>query len=369
MYANYVNLASRTGFQPPRMLVEKNILELAKRIRDRENELVRMVQKRWRGVMTRRIVKLYRLENDRLRQWQVTHAMKLQRLYRGFHVRLRLPDLKDDLLRKELMRKYCKERADKAWLGDREWTREKARGLYQRERRDESTARMTGRITEMKYYGGKKMLAFSDSCYADNQLHQSMALLIDKEKADISEREQADKARRDRKEYLMRRIAEHGPRGYGRRGFHYSKAGTNAVPRHNDVTAFLRRSSSCSTLTAAPAEEIGQRQKSARARRSRLNAEEDASCKPVPGTRSKGMGKLFEKEITDIIATEVEKAQHTFSKKGLLARLQAHNQSNGFRKHYRFPKDINEDPMEFLNEDIDTTIRYQDQKMKEGQKK
>lgn len=141
LYSNYVNLASRTGFQPPRMIVEKNISELAKRIRDRENELVRAVQKRWRGVMTRRIVKLYRLENDRLRQWQVAHVMKLQRLYRGFHSRLRLPDLKDLWLRADLLRKYKEERKSKEWLKDREWTREKARGLYQKERRDEATCR------------------------------------------------------------------------------------------------------------------------------------------------------------------------------------------------------------------------------------
>ena len=81
------------------------------------------------------------------------------------------------------------------------------------------------------------------------------------------------------------------------------------------------------------------------------------------------MSKLFESELTDIISAEVEKAQHTFSKKGLLSRLREHNQSDSFRKHYRFPKDINEDPMAFLNDDIDTTIKFQDQKMKERIKK
>jgi hypothetical protein len=391
LYENYVNLASRTGFQPPRMLVEKNITELARRIRDRENELVRLVQKRWRGVMTRRIVKLFRLESVQLREWQVANVMALQRLYRGFHIRLRLPDLKDGWLRAELLRKYKEERRENTWLKDREWTRQKTKQLYQKERRDEATARQTGRIDEMKYYGGRKMQAFSESCYADDQLQGAMEVLIVKEKTDMYDRDIKERAQKERKQFLIQRIAEHGPKGFGRRGFHYSKAGTNAQPRHNDVTAFLKRSVSASQLQTSALSGSSQGQQSVtgegsggggsghelvvggdegsgssrRNRRKKVSLEEEATYKVVPGSRSRGMGKLFEKELTDIVTAEVEKAQHTFSKKGLLGRLRAHNESDGFRKHYKFPKDINEDPMKFLNDDIDTTIKFQDQKMKE----
>ena len=62
VFRDYVGFCERTGFAPPRMVVEKNIAELSRRITARKNELLTLVQRMWRGVMARRIVNFFRLE-------------------------------------------------------------------------------------------------------------------------------------------------------------------------------------------------------------------------------------------------------------------------------------------------------------------
>ncbi|CAN0533562.1 unnamed protein product, partial [Ectocarpus sp. 12 AP-2014] len=50
LYADYRMLVLRTGFRPPRIVVEQNIREIATRVLEREAELVRRIQARWRGL-------------------------------------------------------------------------------------------------------------------------------------------------------------------------------------------------------------------------------------------------------------------------------------------------------------------------------
>lgn len=58
VFRDYVGFCSRTGFMPPRFTVEANIAELSRRITARKNELTTLVQRIWRGLMARRIVKV-----------------------------------------------------------------------------------------------------------------------------------------------------------------------------------------------------------------------------------------------------------------------------------------------------------------------
>jgi hypothetical protein len=148
LYEDYVNLCSRTGFQPPRLLVERNIAEISKRIWERQNELVSLVQKRWRGVMTRRIIKLFSTERIRLRQWGVAFLMRIQRCYRGHFIRLTLPTVKAKDWTERMRRQYLEERAKKRHEKEVRRERDRVKQLYQKERRDEFSCRVLNRIED-----------------------------------------------------------------------------------------------------------------------------------------------------------------------------------------------------------------------------
>lgn len=79
---NYVAFVERTGYQPVRMIVEMNIKELAKRIETLAHAMLALIQRQWRGVMARRSVAYFRIELIRLRQYEVSFALKIQRAYR-----------------------------------------------------------------------------------------------------------------------------------------------------------------------------------------------------------------------------------------------------------------------------------------------
>ncbi len=94
VFKNYMELVEKTGYQPPRQIVEVNIKEISVRILRRKGELIILVQRRWRGFMARRIVKFYRTEISRMFQYKVSRAMKIQRVFRGHFARLLIPKLK-----------------------------------------------------------------------------------------------------------------------------------------------------------------------------------------------------------------------------------------------------------------------------------
>ena len=106
LYQDYVLLCARTGFQPPRVMVEENILEIFTRIMIRKDELVTTVEKRWRGLMCRRIVVFFRTELVRLRNWVFSRVLKIQRIYRGHVGRLIMRSFKAKLTYEDRMSKY-----------------------------------------------------------------------------------------------------------------------------------------------------------------------------------------------------------------------------------------------------------------------
>lgn len=108
IFRDYIDLCSRTGFVPLRMTVERNIAEIATRIRNRQHTLITLVQRRYRGVMARRVLVLYAMEKFRYRQWQFANILKLQALYRGYTLRLSLPGLKKAKLEERVMSAYLK---------------------------------------------------------------------------------------------------------------------------------------------------------------------------------------------------------------------------------------------------------------------
>lgn len=52
-------MALRTGFDPPRIEVEENLHEIARRIRLKEAYYARLIQKRFRGMQARRFLRVF----------------------------------------------------------------------------------------------------------------------------------------------------------------------------------------------------------------------------------------------------------------------------------------------------------------------
>jgi hypothetical protein len=219
VFSNYWRLLERTGFNPPRLIVERNICELGKRILERQSYLITVIQRRWRGFVARRFVTFYRLEIMRLLQTTVARALKIQRLYRAHVVRcLLMPKLLKQLRNSQIMSRYRQERADL-----KEQQRRKDRGValvahYAHERELEKTARYTSRVDLAKFHDNRKMRAWAQSVYfAGTKGGDRLSLLMDGVLADA----QADgKAARDRlrwegerKAYIRDRVLDTGPTG------------------------------------------------------------------------------------------------------------------------------------------------------------
>lgn len=402
LFEDYINLASRSGFNPPRFLVERNIVEIAKRIRERENYLIRLVQKRWRGVMTRRIVKLYRKEVFRLRQWQINFVMKIQRLYRGFYCRLHiLPKYKKYHEKKSLRSKYVEERNLQKFHQAQANTREKLMALYNRERGMEFTARVTSKIDDMSTSDGKKMQLFKDSCYGDDTVRDEVVHILTTEYKQVGIENTAKDNMRNRKQFLMNRIAETGPKGFGSRAIAHSRLGVNAIPLHKHSSGFLvvtqqnilneKQIELQKQMEKEKKKSISQVRKINRASSRVLEKShsmagigetesvsisssvasdqatpENAPYRIFPPSRSRGMSHLFQQELQDIVQVEISNARHTFAKKDLKSEFQAHNSKEGSRlgKSFPYPKDINVDPMKWLSDDIDVTIKFQDKNIR-----
>eukprot|EP00596_Hydrurales_sp_CCMP1899_P000583 CAMPEP_0119048698 /NCGR_PEP_ID=MMETSP1177-20130426/60525_1 /TAXON_ID=2985 /ORGANISM="Ochromonas sp, Strain CCMP1899" /LENGTH=527 /DNA_ID=CAMNT_0007024965 /DNA_START=84 /DNA_END=1664 /DNA_ORIENTATION=+ len=166
VYYNYIKLLMRTGFVPSRMQVESNIAEIGRRILERQSMLVVHIQRRWRGVMIRRIVELFRVECMLLLQKLLSKTMKIQRAFRGFYVRcVIIPEMMSGTRREDIMSAYLKDRKDLLKNRKKEDEKKLLKLHYIKERGLEAFARMTQRIEPASNHQGKKMKAWSSSMF------------------------------------------------------------------------------------------------------------------------------------------------------------------------------------------------------------
>ena len=137
LYSDYYVLCERTGYNPPLCVVETNIKEIAKRILEREAELATRVQSRWRGIVVRRYLSVYRLEVTRAREIMAACVFLIQRVYRGCLGRRSAKDLQAQHRKDQLLDIYQTEKFIKAeaLLKTREDFKMKA--VYVKERQEE----------------------------------------------------------------------------------------------------------------------------------------------------------------------------------------------------------------------------------------
>lgn len=232
LFHDYVLLVEKTGYNPTRQSVENNIAELAYRILARKHQLIVMLQRRWRGFMTRRIVQFYKTEI--VRQWQqyFSRVLKIQRLYRGHSVRLKLPRKRNDQRREKIMQAYLARGRDHLVDKAAHKTSEKIMVAYRQQREEEKTARLSQMIPPPREYDNKKMHSYWDSVYADEKLDKEIDIILTAQKSTINKKEMEIKKENDRKEFIKARIAENGPDYYGLRSVskHILEQGKNPRP-------------------------------------------------------------------------------------------------------------------------------------------
>jgi hypothetical protein len=142
LFDDYLELAARTGFLPPRSLVEANIKEVAQRVQEIERELATRVQRRWRGILVRRALIVFFNERRRLRELRNAMVFRIQRTFRGWSARLHISEQRDVALKRQLDRSYKSE-----CLRKKEEEREsKAKGCLKRLTQVESRHRRVARL-------------------------------------------------------------------------------------------------------------------------------------------------------------------------------------------------------------------------------
>ena len=237
------------------------------------------------------------------------------------------------------------------------------KSAYIKEAGEEKTARFTSRVELASNYDLKKTFAFAASCYAGDRLPRQMDALFD---IDIHNRRAeygVIQHERERRKFINNRIAEHGPHGFGTRG--YTPQDIIVVAKSEEKT-FLksvgktkqdqekRLVGKISEFVPVPDEDFGK----------------GILLKKEESKRSKGMRKLFENELDEIMETTVHRIMHDFKKPdgGHVSRLREHNKARKSTKllEFKYPKDINEDPMAFLNQNIEETIAHADKKTREA---
>jgi hypothetical protein len=313
LYANYIDFVRKTGFQPHRKRVEDNVQEIARRIIARQNILIVLVQRRWRGYMARRIVRYFRTEISRLFQFRVARVMKIQRVYRGHAARLGIPVLIRHWERERVMADYLTTSKDDDIEARRQKAASQVMGFYSVERNEEKTCRYTSRIAGPEHYGMKKMIAFADSPYADERLNQQTSKLMSIEYIYIKRERDARDKEHNRKIFMENRIAEVGPLGFGFRSVpminppcdYYYDAKVTEHDLGLDVQSSTGININYSMLTNV--------------------ATGTQTLSHITSSRSRSFRIYFSGELKQIAAAIVERMQHEFSHPGLGNRFKDFN--------------------------------------------
>jgi len=226
---------------------------------------------------------------------------------------------------------------------------------YCRQHAEEFVARSTQRIDKAKDFNMRRHKAFEASIYADTKLQDRLDKLIEVD-SKIGEYERAEVARqRERREYINNRIAESGPPGLGLRGF-------TRDDLMNEVAKVERLGHSNRT----------DMKKGRNAGATQIFGVNEASLTDTESSRSRKMRALYTEELNDIMDLTVERVMHDFTNKHIPKAIKNYNKSKddagGGLRHYKYPKGVNDRPMDWLNDDIEVAIMHADAAKKKQRK-
>jgi hypothetical protein len=281
VFDNYLVLCERMGFYPPRMIVETNIQEIARRIQERKSQLLKTIQRVWRGFVVRRMVKFYRIEVTRLRNLKWAKVLKVQRLFRGHRVRVKLPKWKLTEWKQKILGTYQDEKRDAHNEKRKSIIKSRMLFYYSKERSEERTTRFMQRIPPPKEFGTKKMKAFTESCYSDDKVNIEMDRLLSYTSKEHQVHLDGIAAQQDRLKWISQRIQAYGPRGFGLR---------SELPDPEKMIG---------SFQLGPLRE---------------------------SKRSQGMRKLYSSEIGSIVTDMIERATHDHKRRNLEERFADYNE-------------------------------------------
>ena len=209
LFEDYLVVARRTGFAPPRTIVETNIMEIARRIRVREAFLATLIQARFRGMQARRFLHIFHREVVRVREIRFAASQRIQRLFRAWVSRRVVEAVLVAKFKGRLLRQHLESRRE-----DREKRRHRELSgrlmeRYCKERAEERSARVTG-LTHPSAAQGRKMKAFQESAYG----YDAVTSLVKDLTGSVFARRRSDRAEdeahRSRLEFVRRRQEEAG---------------------------------------------------------------------------------------------------------------------------------------------------------------
>eukprot|EP00941_MAST-03F_sp_MAST-3F-sp1_P000377 g377.t1 len=207
LFKDYAVLVKRTGNRPPMIVVERNIVELHRRVHLIESRYAQNIQARYRGMLGRKAAWMYRQNLARLLEHELHAAIRIQRTLRGWLGWTRA--FKRALHRRGVAVKeeYLKE-AKEGWLRDKFNARSNLLlETYRRERAEEIQVRNADRVP----YGtadGLNMKAFQESAYGRPETLPLMTEFAKMEKITGKEIVAKKKAKRDRSRLIMDRYEE-----------------------------------------------------------------------------------------------------------------------------------------------------------------
>lgn len=177
---------------------------------------------------------------------------------------------------------------------------------YREERKKEATLRMVSFIRPAADYGGRKLEAYSKSCYAEEILKNKVEATVSMEQDKLIKEKQRKETRSLRKAFLRMRIADRGPSGFGSRS-ELSIPSTKSLAKVS-----FGRDASYETLV----------DKTLKTNPLQKPAVTDSA---IDCSRSRGMKLLFQDELDEIVAQEAQEWTHRFDKRNLGLRLKEFN--------------------------------------------
>ena len=146
VFKDYKLYVERTGNDPPRRVVEANILELSQRVVDIQGEYIVKLQALFRGTVARMFFRLLILERCRILETRIQSAMTIQRFYRRRKaMNLRLTML-EEIAAEELHKTYIERLAEERAAIDQKETVKSLQQAYRLESTAAKTAVMLGKI-------------------------------------------------------------------------------------------------------------------------------------------------------------------------------------------------------------------------------
>lgn len=160
-YWNYREFVRRAGGKPSLIQVEKNVMEITRRMLMREYELVSRIQARWRGVTSRLVFREFKRQKGWWNSIRQSPAIKIQRLFRAHTDRKRCRALRVKNKYPQQRQAYREEMATKQDKQRAQAFRDKLMNKYRAQVKADSSERMLARHRGARHGVGNQAVDIS----------------------------------------------------------------------------------------------------------------------------------------------------------------------------------------------------------------